>query len=495
MPRAIGIVRRSSLNQKENLSFEIQEQEILTRARMEGYELIEIIKEDAESSYHKNVKQRSGMQELLTKVLDDTLGIEAVFFYDESRITRQFDDFTLYIYRPIKFEKPYVKFFSTEYIGEWDPYDLLTTLKLANAAEESIKKSMRAKDAQKTLLKEGKRPGSKIPFGYSYDEDGEITPDRNAQIVRYIFSLAAYGHAEDIIANHLNDVEIPSPKGKKWTGKTIDYILNNQFYLGHLSWNIAVSRNTSRRKQRGEYDLLQNHHEEIISATLWYLAHQVIELHKRQGKNNNTPFLIRNLLYCNSCNVALQSKDYTPSKSKKKYWVYRCPSCKSKIEATSLQDTILNDLYSKWDMKLATMKDDGKKMLSQRTKTLTTQLNHVKEQIRHIETSEKYLAESNSTNGHQWDFVLNTAKTMLIDQQTRFTNALENIDAITSDPNFDELMNQLLETNIQSFTNPEIRTIMLLFFKQIKIDFEQEHNIYVEYDLCPFTDIDIPAMS
>lgn len=51
------------------------------------------------------------------------------------------------------------------------------------------------------------------------------------------------------------------------------------------------------KKQRGEYDLIYNHHEAIISTMLWNLTHQTIHLHKENGKNNDTPFFLRDVLF------------------------------------------------------------------------------------------------------------------------------------------------------------------------------------------------------
>ncbi|MEC2076101.1 recombinase family protein, partial [Metabacillus fastidiosus] len=283
---AVGIARRSDHKQKNNASIETQSEEIHLRANKEGYEILEIFIDDANSAYHKIVTKRQAMQDLLETVLSEE--IEAVFFYEESRVSRQFYDFTLFIHDVIKKEKTHVKFFSTCREGEWDPYNIVSVINLATAADLSIKKSRRAKDGQKTALGKNQRPGSSPPFGYyleyptqSLNEGnikklkGELLLHKDeAAIVLFIFYLTSWGHSQKTIAELLKDAGVPSPTGKEWSGGTVDYILNNDNYVGHLSWNIRTHRNTSRKKQRGEYDLIFNHHDPIISVLLWNITHQ-----------------------------------------------------------------------------------------------------------------------------------------------------------------------------------------------------------------------------
>lgn len=149
LKNAIGSVRRSDIKQQNNASLETQSEEIRLRAEREGYNIVEIFIDDANSAYHKVVTKRKAMTDLLDAALSEELNIEAIFFYEESRVSRQFYDFTLFIHDVIKREKPHMKFFSTCTFGEWDPYKVESIIKFATAASESVTKSRRAKDGQK----------------------------------------------------------------------------------------------------------------------------------------------------------------------------------------------------------------------------------------------------------------------------------------------------------------------------------------------------------
>src|SRR5699024_5927512 len=97
----VGIVRRSDVKQKNNASLETQYEEIRARAKMEGYHIVKIFVDDANSAYHNTVTERKAMNDLLEMTLSDESNIEAVFFYEESRVSRQFYDFTLYVHDAI----------------------------------------------------------------------------------------------------------------------------------------------------------------------------------------------------------------------------------------------------------------------------------------------------------------------------------------------------------------------------------------------------------
>lgn len=502
---AVGIVRRSDIKQKNNASLETQSEEIYARAELEGYQIVKIFIDDANSAYHKKVTERKAMTDLLQMVLSDENQIEAVFFYEESRVSRQFYDFTLYIHDVIKKEKPNTKFFSTSKQGEWDPYDVVTVINFATAANDSIKKSARAKDAQQTSLKKQERPGSDVPNGYKLVYDSErdefsnlkpkaeqVIHPTQASIVLFIFYLTSWGHRQQKITDLLNEMEIPSPKNRKWSSGTVDYILNNDQYLGHLPWNIRSHLNTSRKKQRGEYDLILNHHEPIVSIQLWNLTHQTIKLHKENGKNNDTPFFLRDLLFCKDCESALIARNNTPKNAKKKYLIYRCPSCKNQLNAEEIHTEIMNELTSKWLMLVSTMSNEVIDLLSKRKGKLVQHRDAIQEQLQQIKLKEDFLHHSPEKvkDSSNWDFILSVSKSKLKQELMEANSFIEHIELLEQDFQANQLFSFFKKMNIEKLENTEIRTIFLTFFKRITVDFKSGNHLFVHYKLAPFTEID-----
>lgn len=499
---ALGIARVSTTKQSENASIETQTEEIRLRAEKEGYQIVKVIDDIANSAYHKIVTKRKAMKDLLETTLSENQNIEAIFFYDESRLSRQFYDFPLYVYDVIKREKPQVKFFCTSKPGEWNPYDLQSIVNFATAANQSVKLSHRAKDAQKTVLSKEERPGSSVPYGYklsyplSIDENSsikdkgeQIIDDGPSTIVLFIFYLASWGHSQRTIANLLNEAKIPSPEGKSWSSGTIDYILDNDQYLGHLPWNIRSSRNTSRKKQRGEYDLIYRHHDPIVNVTLWNLTHQTIELHKKNGKNNNTTFILRGLLYCKECNETLIAKNETPPNAKKSYLVYKCPTCKNKLEMSEIHEVILSDISSKWYFTLTQIQNNVAKQIKNKKKKIVKYRDSINEQIKDINIKNQFITNSPKyiEETYDWDFILSISNSKLKRELHKANSFIEHFDLIEESIVSTDIFTNM---NLSKLSNPEIRTLLLTLFKRIDVDFPNDKLLYVKYKLAPFTAIE-----
>lgn len=58
-----------------------------------------------------------------------------------------------------------------------------------------------------------------------------IVPEQ-AEVVKEIFAGCLAGKSTHIIAKELNEKGVPTKKGGKWTGGTINGILTNEKYIG-----------------------------------------------------------------------------------------------------------------------------------------------------------------------------------------------------------------------------------------------------------------------
>jgi len=232
LPEAVAYLRRSDNRQKDNHSFEIQKAEILRAAELRGYTIVRWFEDDGVSAFRRRASQRPGMAALLSYVLSDAC--DAIFFYDESRISRQVTDFVAEVWEEIGSIKPDVKFFSasSDDDREWDPNDLQTQLRLVLAGEESAVKSRRAVDAQRMFLTADgpKRPGSKAPFGF--DQVGHLlVANDDAPVAYFIFHLASWGYSDERVAKILNDAHFPAPSGGEWDRTHIYLFAMNRDYV------------------------------------------------------------------------------------------------------------------------------------------------------------------------------------------------------------------------------------------------------------------------
>lgn len=151
----------------------------------------------------------------------------------------------------------------------YDSSEFMLTLICARAQEESFSKS---EDIKWGLRKSFKNPDSKyyhrICYGYTHNQDRKLVIDeKQAEIVRLIYDMAASGVSLARISAYLEDMGILSPKGKKvWSKETLRKILSNEKYKGYVKLQKTFVDNYLEHKQiknRGQLDIYQiiNNHE------------------------------------------------------------------------------------------------------------------------------------------------------------------------------------------------------------------------------------------
>ena len=154
----------------------------------------------------------------------------------------------------------------------YESSEFMLMLICALAQDESYSKS---KDIKWGLRKSFQNPDSKyyqrICYGYTHDQEGKlIIHEEQAEIIRLIYEMSASGVSLAKISVHLEDMGIPSPRGKEvWSKETLRKILNNEKYMGSVTLQKTFVENYLEHKQiknRGQLDMFQAayHHEPII---------------------------------------------------------------------------------------------------------------------------------------------------------------------------------------------------------------------------------------
>ena len=259
---AFAYIRRSSYKQQQNHSVETQKIRILDFAQKNGLLIPDefIVIEDVTSAFSKKASQRKALMRLKEQMIET--GINYVVFNEESRMDRTGYTFVLDFYRPLyqHFGKVYV--YTTESNQVWSPDDQHVKIAFIIYHRESTMKSERAVGDLKSYLdsENGKRPGSKVPFGYK-QIDKKLIPDEKSQIVSFIYYLHSWGHSMGQISNYLNSANIPSASNGQWAISSIESILKNKVYTGTLQWSIK------KGKEAGTFTFPSSHHP-IVSEAL-----------------------------------------------------------------------------------------------------------------------------------------------------------------------------------------------------------------------------------
>ena len=182
------------------------------------------------------------------------------------------------------------------------------------AEDESVSISKNLKWGIRKRFENGTYVHPFAPYGYRKDEDGkyEIVPEE-AAVVREIFYMVLSGHGMTAIAETLNSREIPSPRGKKWTERTLRLILHNEAYVGDALYQKTYKdENFRQKKNRGELDQFydSDHHEPIIDRETFERAafasqQRGYECGKEPEKKTANRYALSGKVFCAKCGAPM----------------------------------------------------------------------------------------------------------------------------------------------------------------------------------------------
>ena len=162
---------------------------------------------------------------------------------------------------PIYFEKENINTGSME-------SELFLSILSSMAEGESASISENNKWSIKKRFLDGTYKLGYMPYGYCW-KDGEILVDpAQAEIVKHIFRELLSGKGTEAIAKELNQEQVPTKNGGRWTSTSIRDIIRNEKYTGDCIFQKTYTdSNFNRHKNDGHLDqyYVPDHHEAIIS--------------------------------------------------------------------------------------------------------------------------------------------------------------------------------------------------------------------------------------
>lgn len=210
-------------------------------------------------------------------------------------------------------------------------------------------------------VNEGRYIASAAPYGYdrvkiSGGKGYTLKPNKEAAIVKYIFEQYLNCGGAGAVAAALEDMGIPSRKGKAWSRATVAGILKNPVYIGKIRWsyrkNVKQSRGgqiVTQRKANDNYILAEGLHEPIIDEDLFY------KVLKKMSENRKKPVssskALKNsftgLLYCKICGgrmTRLGKNDHTEYDALK----CSCAKCKCVSSPMSTVEKAVLEALEQW---------------------------------------------------------------------------------------------------------------------------------------------------
>ena len=330
---------------------------LLDLAKSRGYNVGAVYKEIVSG---ETISARPVMQQVLREVedgmWDGVLVVEVERLargdtIDQGTVSRAFQYSDTLIITPVKDYNP-----NDEFDEEYFEFGLF----MSRREYKTIKRRLNA--GRMSSVKEGKYCGNIPPYGYKrvkLENDKGFTlepvPDQ-AEIVRLVFNWYVNGiDGERIgtskIARRLNDMKVPSRKGKDWTPASVRSILENPVYCGKLWWNhrkgvrrIEDGQVVISRPKAKEYILSDGLHTPIISEELYNTAFEL--------RHNNPPlpapstYPIKNplsgLVFCKKCGRSMMRRPYA-KRGQDDTLLCPYPSCDTVSSKLCLVEKVLID--------------------------------------------------------------------------------------------------------------------------------------------------------
>ncbi|MCM3478457.1 recombinase family protein [Caldibacillus thermoamylovorans] len=274
---------------------------------------------------------------------------------------------------------------------------------------------------------------------------------------------------------------------KGWNDSTIRYILNNRWYIGDLAWFTRISFDNSKKKPEEDILLFKNHHEPLVGANLWNVT-QFFRNYKQNKDHMDSPFILRDLIYCHECKEKLVTRNSTPAKSKKKYMYYCCPSCKKKISSEKIHESIFADFSLRWGRELKYYEKQTEKILNRWKKGLEQKINDLNENLEKL----KYLLSTLDKNNEYYLDLKEIFEMQILsttNEIQEYNTTREQIDLLSEDIMQAELIGRFKQ-DIHNYTNEEKRAIFLLAIEKIGINFSKDNHIRIDYRLTPYVEIE-----
>lgn len=123
-------------------------------------------------------------------------------------------------------------------------------------------------------------------LGYQKDQAGNLVPDKNAELVRQIFQMAADGWSISQITKYLNENKITTQNDRTFSRSTVSRILHNYAYKGdYICQRYYVNNQRKLVRNKGEKQMyyIRHDHPAIVSEELWETAQE--KLVKKSERN------------------------------------------------------------------------------------------------------------------------------------------------------------------------------------------------------------------
>ncbi|MFF2157183.1 recombinase family protein [Paenibacillus chitinolyticus] len=327
--KRVAIYIRVSTDEQKKDGFSLSAQEEVLRKYCEamGFEVYYVYEDGGYSGKDFN---RPGMQQLLKDLKRDKFDIVLAVAVD--RISRSNLDVLTFIDRELHPRGKKLLISTCDIDSSTETGKMFISL-LGTFAEYERKLTIsRVKNGMEKRASEGKWNSGAV-FGYDVVGGKLVINEAEASIVKEIFELRLTGKGYKTIAVSLNDRGKKTKKGKAFSINTVKTILENELYIGNITWGKFRDWSNKRRNGKSSPMVVKGEHTAIISDETWGKVKVVQQLNAESqvsASNIKGEFILSGLLRCPSCGAGT-----VMSKSKKRdgtgyHLYYMCQNNHSK---------------------------------------------------------------------------------------------------------------------------------------------------------------------
>lgn len=302
---------RVSTEEQAREGFSLQSQKALLERKAAELNLA-IVDTFIDEGYSAKSMKRPAMQRMLKELERNT--IDLIFFWRLDRLTRRSKDFHALAERlqhlGVGIKSATEQIDTTTAIGR---FQLELSVSLAQLERETI--AERVTFVMSENARKGLRGGGTAPFGYTLTDTRTLVIDQvEAETIRFIFESYLAGNGMKNIAHQLIR---KAEHDMKWSGRAVQYILQNPVYIGKIRWD-----NASKKGRTAELIVSEGEHPAIISNDTFERVQQSMKHREVGGRKYTSDYLFSSVLKCARCGFSFQG--WSERKNGAVYRHYRC---------------------------------------------------------------------------------------------------------------------------------------------------------------------------
>ena len=311
---AVGYGRVSTGSQDELLSVDTQESRIIQAAAALGFEILGMFRETGSGTSTVN---RTEFLEMMAYVLNPANRIEAVWFYDPSRYTRDLVDFHVYLRQ---LTQAGIEVHAVT-LGQYKPGDEASEMLWGvNALFNSLmprQTARKTRDAQFEAVRKGYFIGRYAPFGYQkYTvtvggvDHKKLEPNPETwDHARKMWEMGLANYTPRQVAAYNNSIGVRTTLGNIWTDKAVREFFRNPTYKGQT---FRGKRQNSKLIPNGEeLATCDNAHIAIVTPEEWQTVQDLIANRASAAsgpRSHSSPNLLSSKVRCGLCGSSMHAQ-------------------------------------------------------------------------------------------------------------------------------------------------------------------------------------------